>query len=83
MAAWVVWTVIGLYPMAGTDRYFLGEPRFSRVELDLPDGTFVIERSGTGPVRRVELDGEALPDESLRHDQLRGGSVLHFVGSAP
>jgi len=80
LSAWYVWAAMGIYPLAGTDRYVLGDPLFHRVELDLPDGTFIIERLGRGPLAEVWLDETRLETHALTHDQLVAGSVLRFLG---
>lgn len=81
LSAWYVWAAMGIYPLAGTDRYVLVDPVFDRVELDREDGVFVVERLGEGELAEVRLDGELLDPHTLTHDQLRGGSVLSFVGA--
>lgn len=35
LSAWLVWAQIGLYPLAGTDKFILGAPRFGEVEVGL------------------------------------------------
>ena len=81
MSAWVVWAEIGLYPLAGTDRYVLGAPHFDRVEIDLEGGTLVLLREGEGAVSEVLLDGEPVDGWSIRHADLLGGRTLCFVGA--
>lgn len=83
MSAWYVWSALGLYPLAGSDRYTLGVPRFSRARVRVAGGTFVIEAAGRpapgAAPRSIELDGVALAAPELRHDQLRAGSTLRFI----
>jgi len=36
MSAWLVWTHLGLFPIAGTDRFVLGAPAFANASVILP-----------------------------------------------
>jgi predicted alpha-1,2-mannosidase len=82
LAAWFVFAAAGLYPLNGTDRYILADPRFDRIELDVGapgEPPFTIERRGDGEIVRIELDGVVLEDTELRHSDLRPGSTLAFI----
>lgn len=81
LSAWYVWAAMGLYPLAGTDRYVLGDPVFTRVEIQMPDGVFTIERLGTDELAEIRLDGQVLTQPDLHHEQLVVGSTLSFVGA--
>lgn len=35
LSAWQVWAQLGLYPLAGSDKFVLGAPRFSEVHIGL------------------------------------------------
>ncbi len=79
LSAWYVWAAIGLYPLAGSDRYVLGDPLFDRVEIDREDGTtLVIERLGGGEVEAVRVDGEPWEAPDIRHAELAAASTLTF-----
>ncbi|MBP9202857.1 MAG: GH92 family glycosyl hydrolase [Kofleriaceae bacterium] len=86
LAAWYVWSALGLYPVAGTDRYVLGAPRFPLAEIDV--GGQVLRIVGDGAERgdryvaAVELDGVALTTPTLTHAQLRAARELRFTMSA-
>ncbi len=79
LSAWYVFSAAGFYPIAGSDRYVLGVPRFDRMELDLAGGTLVVTREGTGSPVRVELDGQPIEGGTLRHDALIGAHTLRFL----
>ncbi len=53
MSAWYVWSAIGLYPLPGSDGYWITAPIFDRLELDLGDSA--------APDRRLAIiaEGEA------------------------
>lgn len=38
MSAWFVWSALGLYPLAGTDKYLLGSPSVDTAILHLSNG---------------------------------------------
>ncbi|HSW12552.1 MAG TPA: GH92 family glycosyl hydrolase, partial [Solimonas sp.] len=65
MSGWLMWTLIGLYPMnPGAPLAVVGSPAFSKVTLHRPDGDLVIEAPGAGAlqpfVNGLALDGETL-----------------------
>lgn len=79
LSAWFAFQAIGIYPIAGTDRYALTSPLFERVEIDRPDGTWVITARDVSPtglyVKRAVAGGEALQHPWLTHEQLATGSL--------
>jgi predicted alpha-1,2-mannosidase len=80
LSAWAVFAAMGIYPLAGTDRYVLGRPRFDRVELH-PEGglpTLTLIRSGDGTDLTVTRDGELWSAPDIRHDDLWTGPTLTF-----
>jgi predicted alpha-1,2-mannosidase len=85
LAAWYVFSALGVYPVPGTDRYLLGAPLFPRCELDVPGGTLVVEAEGEGPyVQSVTWDGAPVETPTLRHAALAGGGTLRFgLGPQP
>lgn len=38
MSAWFVWGTLGLYPLTGTDKYFLGSPAIDNATLHFENG---------------------------------------------
>ncbi len=80
--AWAAWAGMGLYPLAGTDRYVYAAPRFPLLRVPFgPGHTLTIRRTGTGPVERVELDGVTVTTPDLRHADLVAADALVFVGA--
>jgi putative alpha-1,2-mannosidase len=81
LSAWFVFSALGLYPIAGSDRYILGTPAFDSARVRLPTGDLLIEAVGRdqGPyVRTVSLDGTALTEPWLAHRDISGGATLRF-----
>lgn len=77
-SAFIVWTVLGLYPRIGTDRYFVAAPMVRRTYFH-PHGSSqetVIECPSAAPenvaVKAVALDGKPLDRLWLTHAELSG-----------
>jgi predicted alpha-1,2-mannosidase len=88
LSSWYVWAVLGLFPMPGSDRYWLGSPRFERCEVDLGDGkTLVVEAPGaevSSAVNGVSWNGASVEGLTISHGDLAAGGTLVFMtdGSA-
>jgi predicted alpha-1,2-mannosidase len=77
MGSWYVEATLGLYPIAGSDRWIIGAPHFSATV-----GSLSIIADGSGPyVKSVDLDGVPLDAPEITQAQLQSASVLHFVMS--
>ena len=88
MSAWYLFNAMGFYPLAGTDRYFVGAPTYPKLILHLPGGDFTIEAPGVSDdnpyVQAVELNGAPLAFPVLHHPDLKPGGTLRFtMGSQP
>lgn len=88
MSAWYVFSALGLYPVSGTTRYWIGTPLFERAELKLMEGTLIVEAPGVSAttfyVQGVTLNGTPLTRAEVTHEQLVKGGVLHFtLGDTP
>jgi predicted alpha-1,2-mannosidase len=85
LGAWYVLSALGLYPIAGSDRWIVAAPLFPRARIVVGGRELVIEAEGSGPyVRTVELDGVKLDALELTHAQLTGASLLRFeMSDAP
>jgi putative alpha-1,2-mannosidase len=79
LSSWVVWNMLGLFPVAGQDVVLIGSPTLSASRLHLPDGELTIHTSGVGPyVRAVSVDGHALARPWLAWSDLAGARQLRF-----
>lgn len=85
MSAWLVFTELGFYPLAGSDQYLLGSPLFTRATLHLPGGDLVIEAPDAWDPRpyvtALTLDGAAAPRDRITHGAITHGATLHFTQS--
>lgn len=82
-SAWLVWTMLGLYPNAGQDFYYLGSPSFPEATLHLPSGKRIVLRApATSSFNRyvagVKLNGQPLDRAWVRHAELIDGAILEF-----
>jgi len=82
LSAWYILSSMGMFPIAGSDRYVVGSPIFERVELDQAEGTLVIAAPGTSEsVRYVSslLIGDAQIEEpEFTHAELMAGREMRF-----
>lgn len=83
LSAWAVWAAIGVYPLAGTDRYVLGWPTFDQVQLTREDGSqLTITRSGDGLAEGAEVtvyvDGAPVSTPDLVHAEWSTATTVHF-----
>jgi putative alpha-1,2-mannosidase len=83
MSAFYIFSALGFFPQAGSDRYVLGSPVFDRVTLHLPNGELVITAANNGPdhvyVQAATLNGEPLTTPFFAHDRIANGGTLEFV----
>ena len=84
LSSWYVFSALGFYPIAGTDRYWLGSPCVDSAALTLPNGsTLRIEAKNQSErnvyVAAVTLNGTALTEPFLTHAQLLEGGTLTFT----
>jgi predicted alpha-1,2-mannosidase len=83
MGAWYVLATLGLYPIAGSDQWILGAPRFPRARITVDGHELVIEAQGSGAyVASVLVDGAPLDAPQLTHAQLTAAYELTFVMSS-
>lgn len=93
LPSWLIFNLLGVYPVTGQAIYLLGAPRFSSVKVRLFAGTG-LERTlairadgladGTYYPQKVTLDGVELDRAWLGHGELVGASELVFeMGSQP
>ena len=83
LSAWYVLSAIGLYPIAGTDRYWVGAPIVDRADVSLGDGvTLTVIAENQGPeniyVQEASVNRERLCSPFLRHARIAQGGTLAF-----
>lgn len=89
LSAWYIFSSLGFYPVAGTDRYWIGAPLVESAELDLGSGKtlkIVAENQSDKNiyVQRVTLNGVRLEEASITHDMIAdGGTMVFTLGASP
>jgi putative alpha-1,2-mannosidase len=84
LSSWYVFSAIGLYPIAGTDRYWIGAPIVDKAEINMGSGrtlTVIAESQSliNMYVQNVTLNGTKLLSPSLKHADIMGGGTLVFT----
>ncbi len=85
-STWLLWAMLGIYPNAGQDYYYLASPVFSKATIRLGNGRQVIIRApGTSAARRyvsaVTVNGHAWNQAWLRHADIANGAEITFTMS--
>ncbi len=83
LSSWYVFSAIGFYPLAGTDKYWIGSPNIDSAEITLSNGnTLKITANNQSDkniyVSSVTLNGEKLDGCYITHSQLMNGGELVF-----
>jgi len=91
MSSWLIFSTLGIFPVAGQDIYLISTPSVPGASLTLGNGKKlrIIAKNldGKGLNRYVQsatLDGVDLPNAWFRHAQIKdGASLVLTMGSAP
>ncbi len=89
LSAWYVLSAIGIYPVAGTDEYWIGSPCVEDAVLDLGNGKTLhikafYQSEDNVYIQSVTLNGEKLTSPRITHEMLVNGGDLCFVmGNSP
>lgn len=77
MASWAAWAMMGMYPVAGTDRYVLNGPIFPQLDVGIPSTPGAVlsivgynASAATPYVQAAALNGVALTSPIVTHSQL-------------
>lgn len=84
LSAWYVFSAMGFYPLAGTDKYWLGSPNLDSAEITLSNGntlkmTALNQSEKNVYVSGVTLNGQPLDGCYVTHEQLMSGGELIFT----
>ena len=88
LSAWYVFSAMGLYPLAGSTRYWVGSPIFDSVTLHLATGDLRIVAHDAGPgryyIQGARIDDAPLDAPFIDHGQIAEGATLEFwMGDQP
>jgi putative alpha-1,2-mannosidase len=82
LSAWYIFSALGFYPVAGSDKYELGAPLFEKAEVELGNHrlTILAENFGTDHafVEQVSLNDTPLNRTWIRHPEIQNGGTLRF-----
>lgn len=84
LSAWYVLSAMGLYPVAGTDRYWIGSPNLDKAVINLGTGktlSVIAENQSAENiyVQGVTLNGVRLQAPSITHAQIANGGTMVFT----
>lgn len=86
LSAWYVLSSLGIYPVAGTDRYELASPIWSKAEVTMKDKVLTIVADNFAPenlyVKQVFLNDQPLDRSWVRHEEIASGGTLRFEMAA-
>lgn len=87
LSSWYVFNAIGLFPVAGTDLFFIGSPVIDKATLHLKNDFTVIAHNNSKEniyVERAMLNGKELDRLYLTHSEITAGGTLElFMTSKP
>ena len=82
LSSWYIWSSMGIYPVAGSDRYQIGAPLFQKSSLKIGDKVLTIIANNYGPenkyVKTVWLNDVLLDRYWLVHSEIAKGGTLRF-----
>ena len=82
LSSWFVWNAIGIYPLAGTDRYLIASPMFKKSVVHFKNGDLTIKTEKNSHKKRqkgervVEWNGEVLDRFWLSVEEIENGGEL-------
>ncbi|RZU39899.1 GH92 family glycosyl hydrolase [Edaphobacter modestus] len=91
MSSWLIFSTLGIFPVAGQDVYLISTPSIPDASLSLGNGRRLrivannLDRNGLNRyVQSARLNGVDLPNAWFRHSQIKDGATLVLtMGSAP
>jgi predicted alpha-1,2-mannosidase len=91
MSSWLIFSTLGVFPIAGQDVYLISTPSIPDASLALGDGRKLriiaknLDPNGLNRyVQSATLNGADLPNAWFRHAQIQDGATLVLtMGSAP
>ena len=82
LSAWYIFSALGFYPVAGSDKYQIGTPLFKKAEVKVGDNQLTIVANNYSPeniyVQKVWLNDSLLDRTWFEHAEIKNGGVLMF-----
>lgn len=87
--SWLLWNMIGLYPVVTTPQYLIGSPWFSELNMTVGDNKTLcikatnLDNANSFYVQSVKVNGESWDKNWLDHDDVmvNGGTIEYELGS--
>ncbi|KAI2465099.1 glycoside hydrolase family 92 protein [Annulohypoxylon bovei var. microspora] len=90
MESWVLWSMIGLYPLTGQTTFLVGSPWFSNLAIDLGSGNKLAITTAGGDaesyyVQSLKVNGQTWDKSWVTWDDVfaNGGTMDFVLGSEP
>ncbi len=89
LSSWYIFSSMGFYPLAGTDKYWIGSPNIDNATINLGNGkTLNIKAFNQSAdnvyVYSVKLNGVELEGPYVTHEQLmEGGELVFYMSYTP
>ena len=88
LSAWYVLSSLGLFPIAGTDRYEITGPLWKRAEIQMQDTKLILIADDADPnhpyIQRMWLNDRLLDRHWIQHAEIAEGGTLRFeMGPEP
>ncbi|KAI1079488.1 glycoside hydrolase family 92 protein [Whalleya microplaca] len=90
MESWLLWSMIGLYPMTGQTTFLIGSPWFSDLSIDLGSGKAlkITSTGGTADnyyVQSLKVNGKSWDKSWVTWDDIfaNGGTLDFVLGAEP
>lgn len=84
--SWLIWNLIGLYPVVTQPVYLILSPWFSDFNLSVGNGKFMHitaqglnEQGGSYYVQTLTVNGQAWTQNWISHDDLTAGGTMEFI----
>lgn len=83
LSSWYIFSSLGFYPVAGTDKYWIGSPAVENAQITLGNGKALTVRVNNQSekniyVKSVSLNGIKLDGITVSHTELTAGGELTF-----
>ena len=82
LSSWYVWSSLGIYPIAGSERYEIGAPLFKKATIKMGDKSLTIVADNYSVenkyVLKVWLNDVLLDRYWINHSEIAAGGILRF-----
>lgn len=83
LLAWYIFSSLGFFPLAGSEYYLVGSPRFRAARIRTGGNDLIMVAPDASAeniyVQAAYLNGERLEKPCFSHDQVAAGGMLRFV----